>query len=149
MSEAPIVYSLEGQGVGEFFTIDKYSGEISVLKPLDRDPPAGVPVWEFVVHATDEDGTGLVSYANVRVVLKDLNDHAPIFIEHLVGTVEENREPGSNGIYVMSVVATDYDDPTTENAQLEYHISVNKELDNEPVFRIDPNNGKIFLMVRF
>lgn len=70
LSDQPIVYGLEGQGVGEFFTVDRLSGEIQVLKALDRDPPSGVPRWEFVVTATDEGGLGLVSYANVRVYLK-------------------------------------------------------------------------------
>jgi hypothetical protein len=65
-----------------------------------------------------------------------------------VGSVDENLEPGRNGIYVMTVNAIDYDDPSTENAQLEYRITVNKELDAEPIFRIDPESGKIFLMTR-
>lgn len=65
-----------------------------------------------------------------------------------MGSVDENLEPGRNGIYVMTVNAIDYDDPSTENAQLEYRITVNKELDAEPIFRIDPESGKIFLMTR-
>lgn len=138
---------MEGQGVGEFFEIDRYSGEIQVLKSLDRDPPTGIPKWEFVVHAIDEDGKGLVSYANVKVNLKDINDHAPVFEQNLVGYVEEDLEPTRHGIYVMTVNAVDVDDPSTENAQLEYRITVNKELDQQPIFRIDPENGKIYLMV--
>lgn len=147
MSNQQIVYSLEGQGVGEFFDIDRLTGEIRVLKSLDRDPPTGIPKWEFVVCAVDDNGNGLVSYANVKVILKDINDHAPIFQENLVGYVDEDLEPGRNGIYVMTASAIDYD--TDENAQLEYRITVNKELDQEPIFRIDPDNGKIFLMVCF
>jgi hypothetical protein len=57
-------------------------------------------------------------------------------------------EPTRNGIYVMTVNAIDYDDPSTENAQLEYRITVNKELNQQPIFRIDPENGKIYLMTR-
>lgn len=47
----------------------------------------------------------------------------------------------------MTVTATDYDDPRTENARLEYSIAVNKEINGEPVFRIVPSNGKIYAMV--
>lgn len=47
----------------------------------------------------------------------------------------------------MTVTATDYDDPRTDNARLEYSIMVNKEIDGEPVFRIVPSNGKIYAMV--
>lgn len=47
----------------------------------------------------------------------------------------------------MTVTATDYDDPRTDNARLEYSIVINKEIGGEPVFRIVPSNGKIYAMV--
>lgn len=140
----PVVYQLEGQGVGRFFALDPLTREVRVLRPLDRDPPAGAPVWEFVVHATDEAGRGLSSYATVRVTLRDLNDNSPRFREPLRGAVDEGLEPGA---FVMSVAAEDNDDPAGENAQLEYRLGVNKELDGQPLFRIDPASGKIYLMV--
>ena len=49
----------------------------------------------------------------------------------------------------MDIRAIDYDDPTTDNAKLEYSISVNKEIEGQPVFRIEPDTGKIFAMVGF
>lgn len=51
------------------------------------------------------------------------------------------------GVYVMTATATDYDDPRTDNARLEYSISINKEIDGEPIFRIAPKTGKIYAMV--
>lgn len=47
--------------------MDRYSGHIQVIRPLDRDPPAGVPVWKFIVQAVDDDGRGLIGYADVQV----------------------------------------------------------------------------------
>jgi hypothetical protein len=47
----------------------------------------------------------------------------------------------------MTVSAVDYDDPRTDNGVVEYSISINKEIDGEPLFRIDSNNGKLFVMV--
>ncbi|VDK79416.1 unnamed protein product, partial [Onchocerca ochengi] len=141
-----IVYRLEGQGVGEFFQVGQYTGEIEVIRPLDRDPPAGVSVWKFIVQAIDDNGHGLISYADVQVNLRDINDNAPIFAGNLFGTIDENRDPGDDGVFVMTVTATDYDDPRTNNARLEYSIAVNKEIDGKPVFRIVPNNGKIYAM---
>ncbi|CAJ0575569.1 unnamed protein product, partial [Mesorhabditis spiculigera] len=144
-----IIYRLEGQGAGEFFRIGRETGEIELLKELDRDPPQGVPAWKFIVQAVDDDGRGLIGYADVQVKVKDINDNAPIFPENLLGTVEENRVPPSNdGVYIMDARAKDFDDAATENARLEYSISVNKEIDGEPVFRIDPTTGKIFAMRR-
>ncbi|VDM57913.1 unnamed protein product [Angiostrongylus costaricensis] len=120
-----IIYLLEGQGTGEFFRIGRESGEIELIKALDRDPPNGVPTWNFIAQAIDDNGRGLIGYADVQ----------------------ENREPQSrDGIYFMDVRATDYDDPITDNARLDYSIILNKEIDGVPVFRIDPSSGKIFAM---
>ncbi|CAJ0572991.1 unnamed protein product, partial [Mesorhabditis spiculigera] len=89
--------------------------------------PQGVPAWKFIVQAVDDDGRGLIGYADVQVKVKDINDNAPIFPENLLGTVEENRVPPSNdGVYIMDARAKDFDDAATENARLEYSISVNK-----------------------
>uniref|UniRef100_A0A0N4ZYG1 Cadherin domain-containing protein n=1 Tax=Parastrongyloides trichosuri TaxID=131310 RepID=A0A0N4ZYG1_PARTI len=149
VESSKIIYKLEGQGVGEYFSINKYSGVVEVLKPLDRDPPNGVPTWKFVAQAIDDDGKGLIGYADVIVNLKDINDHSPVFENELVGSILENREPGKKGTYVMTAQATDNDDPKTDNAKVEYRISRNKEINGEPVFRIDKNNGKIFAMKKF
>ena len=45
------------------------------------------------------------------------------------------------------VKANDFDDPNTPNAQLEYSIMFNKEVEGQSLFRIDPISGKIFAMV--
>lgn len=94
MKSRDIVYRLEGQGVGEFFQVDEKSGVITVLKPLDRDLPAGVPTWKFIVQAIDDGGRGLIGYADVQVNLRDINDNAPFFPNDMVGLIDENREPG-------------------------------------------------------
>jgi hypothetical protein len=54
----------------------------------------------------------------------------------------------AEGVFVMTAAATDYDDPVTPNAELIYGIVVNKELNGQPVFVIDPKSGKIFAKVR-
>ncbi|CAI5439270.1 unnamed protein product [Caenorhabditis angaria] len=142
-----IVYKLEGQGADEVFRIGKYTGVIELIKALDRDPPTGIPSWNFVVQAIDDDGNGLVGYADVQVNVRDINDNSPVFPEKLYGFIEENREPiHSDGVYFMDVQAKDFDDPTTENANIEYAIVRNKLIHNEPVFRIDKATGKIFAM---
>uniref|UniRef100_A0AC35TLZ3 Origin recognition complex subunit 1 n=1 Tax=Rhabditophanes sp. KR3021 TaxID=114890 RepID=A0AC35TLZ3_9BILA len=146
--DSKIVYKLEGQ-VDDLFRVDRESGLIEVLKPLDRDGPFGVAVYNFIVSATDDNGKGLISFADVIVRLNDINDNAPFLAKDLMGTVIENRDPGSNGIYVLTAHATDNDDPKTDNAKIEYRISRNKEIDGEPVFRIDENSGKIFAMKKF
>ena len=56
----PIRYSLVGQGADDVFVIlDARYPVIHITKPLDRDPPHGVPVWTLTILAKDEDGKGL------------------------------------------------------------------------------------------
>lgn len=90
--ESDIVYFLTGQGVdttdpeNNKFAINQTTGEIYVLKPLDRDLPQGRSQWRFTVFAEDEGGNGLVGFADVLVNLKGkydpaVNDTQACFIE--------------------------------------------------------------------
>ncbi|CDW56179.1 Cadherin C and Laminin G 2 and Cadherin domain co ntaining protein [Trichuris trichiura] len=164
-----IVYKLAGQGANEEFTINEITGDLFVAKPLDRDPPNGAEVWNFVVQAIDDGGKGLIGYADVQVLLTDINDNAPFFKgSPFIGYVTENLVPkgwrdevkilnfiptktigfeDENGIYVMTLSATDNDDPKTLNAKLTYSILRNKYLNGRPVFRIDSQTGKLFAMM--
>lgn len=47
--------------------MNERTGRIEMIRPLDRDPPAGVPVWNFIVQAIDDNGRGLIGYADVQV----------------------------------------------------------------------------------
>ncbi|XP_037905049.1 neural-cadherin isoform X5 [Hermetia illucens] len=145
-----IVYFLTGQGIdpdnpaNSKFDINRTTGEIFVLKPLDRDQPNGRPQWRFTVFAQDEGGEGLVGYADVQVNLKDINDNAPMFPQGVYfGNVTEN---GTAGMVVMTMTAVDYDDPNEgSNAKLVYSIEKNviEEETGSPIFEIEPDTGVI------
>ncbi|XP_023247590.1 neural-cadherin, partial [Copidosoma floridanum] len=145
-----IVYFLTGQGIdpdnpaNSKFDINRTSGEIYVLKPLDRDQPNGRPQWRFTVFAQDEGGEGLVGYADVQVNLKDINDNAPLFPQGVYfGNVTEN---GTAGMVVMTMTAMDYDDPKEgTNAKLIYSIEKNviEEETGSPIFEIESETGVI------
>ncbi|XP_047118591.1 neural-cadherin-like [Schistocerca piceifrons] len=145
-----IVYFLTGQGIdpdnpaNSKFDINRTTGEIFVLKPLDRDQPNGRPQWRFTVFAQDEGGEGLVGYADVQVNLKDINDNAPVFPQGIYfGNVTEN---GTAGMVVMTMTAVDYDDPNEgSNARLIYSIEKNviEEETGSPIFEIESETGVI------
>ncbi|XP_066902324.1 neural-cadherin isoform X6 [Halyomorpha halys] len=145
-----IVYFLTGQGIdpdnpaNSKFDINRTTGEIFVLKPLDRDQPNGRPQWRFTVFAQDEGGEGLVGYADVQVNLKDINDNAPLFPQGVYfGNVTEN---GTAGMVVMTMTAVDYDDPQeSTNARLVYSIEKNviEEETGSPIFEIESDTGVI------
>ncbi|XP_043069622.1 putative neural-cadherin 2 isoform X1 [Drosophila bipectinata] len=145
-----IVYFLTGQGIdpdnpaNSKFDINRTTGDIFVLKPLDRDQPNGRPQWRFTVFAQDEGGEGLVGYADIQVNLKDINDNAPQFPQGIYfGNVTEN---GTAGSPVMTMSAVDYDDPNeSTNAKLIYSIEKNviEEETGAPIFEIEPETGLI------
>lgn len=115
-----------------------------MFQPLDRDQPHGRPQWRFTVFAQDEDGEGLVGYADIQVNLKDVNDNAPLFPQGIyLGNVTEN---GTAGTIVMTMSAVDYDDPLeANNAKLIYSIEKNviEEESGLPIFEIDSHTGVI------
>jgi hypothetical protein len=73
-----------------------------------------------------------------------VNDNGPVFPGEMLGWLDEDREPEA---FVLRAEATDRDDPQTGNAQLEYSLVRNKELNGQPIFRIEPDTGKIFATV--
>ncbi|XP_066938449.1 neural-cadherin-like isoform X1 [Macrobrachium rosenbergii] len=145
-----IVFSLSGQGIdienpeNSHFAIDPSTGEIFVRKPLDRDYPGGRPRWGLTVFAQDEGGTGLVSYSEFVVKLKDVNDNPPRFTQAIYyGNVTEN---GTSGLEVITMKADDYDDPNEgTNAQLTYSIEKNviDEVTGQPLFLVESNTGVV------
>nr|CAD7430770.1 unnamed protein product [Timema monikensis] len=145
-----IVYFLTGQGIdsdnpaNSKFDINRTSGDIFVLKPLDRDLPNGHSQFRFTVFAQDEGGEGLVGYTDVQVNLKDINDNAPIFPHGTYfGNITEN---GTAGMTVMSMTAIDHDDPSEgTNARLIYSIEKNviEEDTGSPIFEIESDTGVI------
>ena len=99
-----VTYSLSW-GAWGFFSILE-SGDIVVSGELDREEfPDGVV--SFLVIA--EGGAGVIATADVNIVLLDVNDHAPRFLEVFSGRVWENMTTGSEGIVITQVVAVDPD----------------------------------------
>lgn len=144
---------MTGQGIDDKnprnnkFSINATSGEIYVLKPLDRDLPTGRSQWRFTVFAEDEGGNGLVGFADILVNLRDINDNAPFFPHaKYEGNVTEN---GTADMTVMTMTAVDYDDPNEgSNAKLKYAIEQNQVNEQgQLIFKIDEDTGTISTLV--
>ncbi|XP_068236938.1 neural-cadherin-like [Palaemon carinicauda] len=148
--ENNIVFFLSGEGIdvknpyNSHFTIDSKNGKIFVMKALDRDYPGGHPLWTLTVFAQDEGGTGLASYSQVIVTVKDINDNSPVFkqvVYHCNVTENEDR-----GIFVTRMNAEDYDDPNEgANAKVTYSITENAvdEATGDLVFEMNRDTGEI------
>lgn len=101
-----IVYEVGGQQK-DFFSVSR-EGCVKLTKPLDRDLPFGSPQRQVFIYALDSDGgtNSLRSFAEITIILIDINDNAP-FLNVTEIVWYENRPPGLIG----KLSADDYDGP--------------------------------------
>ncbi|KAK3566594.1 hypothetical protein QTP86_001078 [Hemibagrus guttatus] len=136
-------YSVTGPGADQpptgIFSIDPISGELSVLKPLDREH---IPSFHLRAHAVDLNGNQVENPIDIVINVIDMNDNRPEFVHQIWnGTVPEGSRPGTS---VMTVTSEDKDDPRTHNGQLRYKIlSQNPESPSANMFTINNSTGSI------
>ena len=100
-----ISYTLSGSHADSFAITQE--GELSIVRPLDRDLPGGRKDWTVFVVAQDElDGIRLENTLEVVVYLDDVNDNAP-FLDMTRVVWRENQPSGR----IVQLNATDYDEP--------------------------------------
>ncbi|KAL1114964.1 hypothetical protein AAG570_007787 [Ranatra chinensis] len=103
-----IVYSVMKKDQQKLLTIDK-NGCLSLIKPLDRDPPSGFETWQVLILANDNDGNAVTEQqtTEVLIALEDINDNAP-FLDMVQPVVwRENQPPG----IITTLIAKDNDSP--------------------------------------
>ncbi|XP_019935451.2 cadherin-15 [Paralichthys olivaceus] len=142
-----VIYKLEGPGVDQepknLFEIDDKTGVIRSKRPLDREKYRSFTLKAFALSPS---GERLENPTTIEIVVLDQNDNRPAFTQsQFVGAVSEFSVPGTS---VMTVSATDVDDPMTENAFLSYSIisqeSVPANAINKTMFGINNQTGAIY-----
>ncbi|XP_050442855.1 fat-like cadherin-related tumor suppressor homolog isoform X2 [Adelges cooleyi] len=74
------------------FSIDPYTGNITITKPLDRE---FVSSYNLQIRATDSGTPELISFALVNIQVTDVNDNPPLFSQHNYSAfVHEDKKPG-------------------------------------------------------
>lgn len=127
-----IVYSITGGNVGNKFSIDMNTGELSV-RPLDREQQ-----HKYLIQITAQDrgsSMTLQSKCNISVIVEDQNDNDPRFeLSKYTASIPEDIAIGST---VLKVRATDSDFGV--NGRIMYSLS------NEShwLFTIDNKSGVI------
>ncbi|NWT92539.1 CAD15 protein, partial [Urocynchramus pylzowi] len=134
-----VIYSIKGPGVDEeplgIFSIDKFSGKVFLNAMLDREEHDRYRLRAF---ALDLGGVTLEDPTDLEIIVVDQNDNRPLFRQDVfTGRVVEGAEPGT---CVMTVDATDADDPDTDNAALRYSIL---EQGAAGMFSINATTGEI------
>lgn len=114
-----------------FFTVQSQSGEILVARTL-------LPETDFFLNVTATDGGGLMDNVTVRIHVKDVNDHAPVFKKSWYNF---DLEEGSHtGRILGRIEATDAD--YGNNAKIIYSILQNEHDDVSVLpFRISETDG--------
>ncbi|XP_058820979.1 cadherin-related tumor suppressor [Topomyia yanbarensis] len=103
------------EGDTDFFKINASSGEISLLRALDREMQAE---YILTLVAMDTGSPPLTGTGTVRVIVQDMNDHSPEFErQSYQATISENLPIGSR---VLRPIATDRD--TGLNAKIRYTL---------------------------
>ncbi|TDH16982.1 hypothetical protein EPR50_G00003700 [Perca flavescens] len=142
-----VIYKLEGPGVDQdpknLFEIDDKTGIIRSKRPLDRERHNSFTLKAFALSPS---GERLENPSTIEIVVLDQNDNRPAFTQsQFDGIVSEFSVPGTS---VMSVSATDADDPMTENAFLSYSIigqeSIPANAVTKTMFGINNETGAIY-----
>ena len=130
-----VVYSIESGNIGSAFRINATSGEISVNNDIDREL---ITSFTLVVRARDQGDPPRSGRANVEITITDINDNSPIFLPSMYFTsVSENAAEDTE---VITVVATDADEPGNPNSMIEYDINAGNV---GGAFSIEPDTGVI------
>ena len=144
-SNGRVSYEITDGNEGEVFSIGPTSGQIVVVKSLDRE---SVSTYRLVVTATDEGTPPQSATTVVAVGISDVNDVTPSFRnDSYVFRVSENSTLNSL-VGVVSAV-----DPDLTPVQLRYSIlSLTATLDGNPVagiplthFQVNQDSGEILL----
>ena len=111
-------YRLENESAPGVFAINSSTGVITVAQSLDRETTES---YELTIVATENriaPGMPQSDMADVTILIQDVNDNSPKFINSSQTVTINDRTPiGTN---IASVLCTDNDIGT--NAEISYHI---------------------------
>uniref|UniRef100_A0A665VP38 Desmocollin-2-like n=1 Tax=Echeneis naucrates TaxID=173247 RepID=A0A665VP38_ECHNA len=132
-----VYYTISGPGSTEhprgLFTIDKFSGMLTVHRAVDREE---YPMFTLRTRVFDRiTNMETDKPLDINVIVDDLNDNAPQFKDSLQFTVLEQSKPGT---VVGKVNATDRDQEGTDHVVIKYTLLTGSNL-----FAINPKTGII------
>uniref|UniRef100_A0A7M4ERU1 Protocadherin-15 n=1 Tax=Crocodylus porosus TaxID=8502 RepID=A0A7M4ERU1_CROPO len=141
-----VSYRIRTQEVLEFFALNKFTGELSLLKSLDYESFVGTEAtFTFLVEAFDTGGTMPPGLASVTVIVEDMNDYSPVFSKALYrGMVAPDAVKGT---VIATVSAEDQDPPGTPASRVRYKVDVVKFPYSASIFDVEEDSGRIVTRV--
>ncbi|XP_062887118.1 cadherin-like protein 26 isoform X2 [Mobula hypostoma] len=141
-----LLYIISGEGVDEdpernLFSIDRETGEIFVHHKVDREETQSLM---FKVDAMDRATLKIVDdHMLYKIQVIDINDNSPKFKQDVYKVdILESTYPGTS---VFRIKAEDPDEISSGNGRVSYSIMSQDPKKPSNMFRIDENNGTIFL----
>uniref|UniRef100_A0A3P9PY53 Cadherin-1-like n=1 Tax=Poecilia reticulata TaxID=8081 RepID=A0A3P9PY53_POERE len=136
-----IHYSISGPGADQnpvnLFTMNRTTGHLHVTQELDREK-----VDKYMVSVFSVSDGKAEKPMDVIINIIDQNDNKPVF--SLPAYNGEVSEASQKGFQVIQVVATDADEPNTDNSAIQYRIvSQEPEEPGPTMFTINPKTGVI------
>ncbi|XP_072527409.1 cadherin-5 [Salminus brasiliensis] len=125
-------FKISGEGANSLFTVND-AGEILVNAPLDREKTSSYTLNAEIWDSSNENRLDKIAIFHIKV--QDINDNRPVFSETPAGFVNERA---AKGTFVLSVNATDADDPTSVNGNVIYEL-----LNGTNYFKIANDTGVI------
>ncbi|XP_026678377.1 protein dachsous [Diaphorina citri] len=125
---------------GNHFSVDHLTGTLTLLQPLDYET---LTSFILVVKVTDQAANiseRLSTSLTARVVVKDLNDNAPVFVSPTRGSLIYVSEQTRVGSHVTKMTAVDQD--SGDNGRVTYVISGGNE---DARFHLDHDKGILSL----
>ncbi|CAG9785684.1 unnamed protein product [Diatraea saccharalis] len=120
------------EGDADLFKINASSGQISLLRTLDREAE---DVYTLSLVAMDTGSPPLTGSGTVKIIVQDVNDNSPEFErQSYKASIKENLPPGT---YILHPKASDKD--LGNNAKIRYSLLGDKS----ERFQIDPTTGVI------
>ncbi|XP_061229803.1 protocadherin-15 isoform X1 [Neopsephotus bourkii] len=139
-------YRIRTQEVLEYFALNKYTGELSLLKSLDYESFSDIDAtFTFLVEAFDSKGTMPPGLATVTVRVKDMNDYSPVFSKKLYrGMVAPDAVKGT---VITTVSAEDQDPPGTPASRVRYKVDVVQFPYSASIFDVEEDSGRVVTRV--
>ncbi|XP_076362796.1 protein dachsous-like isoform X2 [Tachypleus tridentatus] len=135
-SNYQISYFIYSGNVGGTFAISKNTGEIILVKKLDRED---VETFSLQVAATHRDTPTLNATSEVIIQVLDINDNPPLFNQSQYEVFLSELAPV--GTTVLTLMTSDKDE--TDHNQVTYKIT-SGNIENK--FQLHPSSGVITLV---
>ncbi|XP_064001083.1 protocadherin-15 isoform X5 [Pogoniulus pusillus] len=139
-------YRIRTQEALQYFALDKYTGELSLVKSLDYESFHDTEAtFTFLVEAFDSKGTMPPGLATVTVRVKDMNDYSPVFSQKLYrGMVAPDAVKGT---VITTVSAEDEDPPGTPASRVRYKVDVVQFPYSASIFDVEEDSGRVVTRV--